>query len=170
MDKLVHTTQYNWCNYLSMLELQSNPVSTRGPCSPSPFPHYSATLPTPVPWYIWYKQKCFWSFIYDHISIGKPPNLALTCEASYNVLSWASYHIRHAPRMQRTFYPPPTSKEPLVSDPSMHHGTCVTHVPRCMSGSLTHVYFVGVFGINGIAIFMHISKTLKCGMLWKLWK
>ena len=24
----------------------------------------------------------------------------------------------------------------LVSDPDMHHGTCVTHVPRCMSGSL----------------------------------
>ena len=26
----------------------------------------------------------------------------------------------------------------LVSDPDMHHGTCVTHVPRCMSGLLTH--------------------------------
>ena len=26
---------------------------------------------------------------------------------------------------------------PPVSDPGMHHGTCVTHVPWCMSGSLT---------------------------------
>ena len=26
---------------------------------------------------------------------------------------------------------------PRVSDPDMHHGTCVTHVPWCMSGSLT---------------------------------
>ena len=25
----------------------------------------------------------------------------------------------------------------LASDPGMHHGTCVTHVPWCMSGSLT---------------------------------
>ena len=25
----------------------------------------------------------------------------------------------------------------LVSDPGMHHGTCVTHVPWCLSGSLT---------------------------------
>ena len=25
---------------------------------------------------------------------------------------------------------------PRVSDPDMHHGTCVTHVPRCMTGSL----------------------------------
>ena len=29
-------------------------------------------------------------------------------------------------------------RKPLVSDPGMHHGTCVTHVPWCMSGSLTH--------------------------------
>ena len=27
-------------------------------------------------------------------------------------------------------------RKPLVSDPGMHHGTCVTHVPWCMSGSL----------------------------------
>ena len=26
---------------------------------------------------------------------------------------------------------------PQVSDPDMHHGTCVTHVPWCMPGSLT---------------------------------
>ena len=28
-------------------------------------------------------------------------------------------------------------RNPLVSDPGMHHGTCVTYVPCCMSGSLT---------------------------------
>ena len=28
-------------------------------------------------------------------------------------------------------------RKPLVSDAGMHHGTCVTHVPWCMSGSLT---------------------------------
>ena len=28
-------------------------------------------------------------------------------------------------------------RKPLVSDPDMHHGTCVTHVPWCMSGSPT---------------------------------
>ena len=53
------------------------------------------------------------------------------------VLSWASCQIRkiagaHAPGMPGTFSPPPQ-----VSDPDMHHGTCVTHVPWCMSGSLT---------------------------------
>ena len=28
-------------------------------------------------------------------------------------------------------------RKPLVSDPGMHHDTCVTHVSWCMSGSLT---------------------------------
>ena len=28
-------------------------------------------------------------------------------------------------------------RKPLVSEPGMHHGTCVTHVPWCMSESLT---------------------------------
>ena len=53
---------------------------------------------------------------------------------------WASYQIRKiagcacagnaSPRRQ-------FQRKPLVSDPGMHHGTCVTHVPWCMSGSLT---------------------------------
>ena len=35
-------------------------------------------------------------------------------------------------------FPPPISKETgIVSDPGMHHGTCVTHVPWCMWGWLT---------------------------------
>ena len=28
-------------------------------------------------------------------------------------------------------------RKPLVSDPGMHHGTCATHVPWCLSGSLS---------------------------------
>ena len=33
----------------------------------------------------------------------------------------------------RERFPPP----PRFSEPDMHHGTCVTHVPWCMAGSLT---------------------------------
>ena len=40
--------------------------------------------------------------------------------------------VAHASGMPGTFSPPPRG-----SDPNMHHGTCVTHVPRCMPGSLT---------------------------------
>ena len=40
--------------------------------------------------------------------------------------------VAHAPGMLGTFSPPPR-----VSDPDMHHGTYVTHVPWCIPGSLT---------------------------------
>ena len=50
---------------------------------------------------------------------------------------WTSCQIRkiagaHAPGMPGTFSPPLR-----VSDPDMHHATCVTHVPWCMPGSRT---------------------------------
>ena len=38
---------------------------------------------------------------------------------------------------------------PLVNDPGMHHGTCVTHVPWCMSGSLTSGGGENVPGLPG---------------------
>ena len=40
--------------------------------------------------------------------------------------------VVHAPGMPGTF-----SLAPRVSDPDIHQGTCVTHVPWCMLGSLT---------------------------------
>ena len=40
--------------------------------------------------------------------------------------------VAHTPGMPGTFSPPPR-----FSDPDMPHGTCVTHVPWCMPGSLT---------------------------------
>ena len=56
-------------------------------------------------------------------------------------VEWASCQIRklrvaHAPGIPGTFSPPHR-----VSDPDMHHGTCVTHVPWSMLGSLTSGFF-----------------------------
>ena len=39
--------------------------------------------------------------------------------------------------------------KPLVSDPGMHHGTCVTHVPWCISGSPTRGGGENVPGVPG---------------------
>ena len=44
---------------------------------------------------------------------------------------YAKLRVAHAPGMSVTFSP-----SPHVSDPNMHHGMCVTHVPWCMPGSL----------------------------------
>ena len=43
----------------------------------------------------------------------------------------------------------PRQRKPLFSDPVMHHGTFVTHVQWCMSGSLTHCGGEDVFGNPG---------------------
>ena len=40
-------------------------------------------------------------------------------------------------------------RKPRSSDPGMHHGTCVTHVPWCMSGSLNRGCGENVPGIPG---------------------
>ena len=56
---------------------------------------------------------------------------------------WASYQIRKiagcacAGNAGNVFPRRRFQRKLLVSDPGMHHGTCVTHVPWCMSGSLT---------------------------------
>ena len=57
--------------------------------------------------------------------------------------AWASYQIRKiagcvcAGNAGNVFPRRRFQRKLLVSDPGMHHGTCVTHVPWCMSGSLT---------------------------------
>ena len=69
--------------------------------------------------------------------------------------SWASYQIRKiagcacAGNARNVFPRRRFQRKPLVSDPGMHHGTCVTHVPWCMSGSLTCGDGENVPGIPG---------------------
>ena len=48
---------------------------------------------------------------------------------------YVKFWVAHALGMPGTF-----SMPPRVSDPDKHYGTCVTHVPWCMSGSLTGVF------------------------------
>ena len=52
-------------------------------------------------------------------------------------------------------------RKTLVSDPSMHHGTCVPHVSWCMSGSLTRCGEENVPGIPGACAtcnFAHLAS------------
>ena len=65
--------------------------------------------------------------------------------ASWSVISstvnryllWASYRIRKITGCLWAGNAGNVSPPPWVSDPDMHHGTCVTHVQWCMPGSLT---------------------------------
>ena len=63
-------------------------------------------------------------------------SLKYECWSHGHRACYVKLRIAHAPGMPGTFFPPP-----WVSDPDMHHGTCVTHVSRCMPGSLTNGFF-----------------------------
>ena len=69
--------------------------------------------------------------------------------------TWASYQIPKiagcacAGNAGNAFPRRRFQRKLLVSDPGMHHGTCVTHVPWCMSGSLTCGDGENVPGIPG---------------------
>ena len=54
----------------------------------------------------------------------------------YPWLIWVSYQMRKIAGRECQERFPATERKSLVSDPRMHHGTCVTHVPWCMSASL----------------------------------
>ena len=68
---------------------------------------------------------------------------------------WASYQIRKivgcacTGNAGKVFFRHRLQRNWLDSDPSMHHGTCVTHVPWCMSGSLAGGGGENVSGIPG---------------------
>ena len=70
--------------------------------------------------------------ISQHGSVTKPllPPMGLLPDTQNRVLHMRRECRERFPRHR-------LQRKSLISDPNMHHGTCVTHVPWCMSGSLT---------------------------------
>ena len=60
-------------------------------------------------------------------------------------------------------------RKPLVSDPVMHHGTCVTHVPWCMAGSPTDNGGGNVPGIPGACATRNCTYLVR-GPWWTHWR
>ena len=52
-------------------------------------------------------------------------------------------------------------RKPLVSDPDMHHGTCVTQVSWCMSGSLTRGCGENVPGTPGACATLNLTDLTR---------
>ena len=79
---------------------------------------------------------------------------------------WASYQIRKiagcacAGNAGNVFPRRRIQRKTRVSDPGMHHGTCVTHVPWCMSGLLTCGGGENVPGIPGAC----------APAIWRIWQ
>ena len=75
--------------------------------------------------------------------------------------------VAYAPRMSGRFSRCRIKRKPLVSDPGMHHGTCVTHVPWCMTGSLTHSGGKNVPGVSGACATRNFTYLVRGPWQWK---
>ena len=88
-------------------------------------------------------------------SFGWDSTVAVSPHEVVMIAVWASYQIRKIAGCACTgnagnvFPRRRFQRKLLVSDHGMHHGTCVTHVPWCMSGSLTCGDGENVPGIPG---------------------
>ena len=74
---------------------------------------------------------------------------------------YVKLRVANAPGMPGTFPRHWLQRKPLVSDPSMHHGTRVTHVSWCMSGSLTRGgrgKRPDIYGAGAIRNFTHLTR------------
>ena len=61
-------------------------------------------------------------------------------------------------------------RKPVVSDPSMHHGTCVTHVPWCMLVSLTRGGGENIPDIPGACATRNFTYLVRGPWYWSvLW-
>ena len=100
-------------------------------------------------WVLWYRKTLPISFGFTLLARENSPQF------QWRNLEWASYQIRTiagcacAGDAGNVFPTRRLQRKPLVSDPDMHHGTCVMHVPWCMSGSLTCGGGENVPGIPG---------------------
>ena len=88
-----------------------------------------------------------------------------------------NYGLRMRRECRECFPRPRLQRKPLVNDLAMHHGTCVTHVPWCMSGSLTRGGGGNVPGIPGACAthnFTYLARgpwrLLQCHMKQISWK
>ena len=100
-----------------------------------------------------------WSSVESHTSQKLNTRTALCCVLFGFGTCWFFIHgpltrcvklwVAHAPGMSGTYSPPLLQRKLLVSDSGMYHGTCVTHMPSCMSGSLIRGGGENVPGIPG---------------------
>ena len=80
----------------------------------------------------WYLKCIDWGELYCHSAIAL---FTLFTDIIMYVALITHLHMRRECRGRFPHHR--LQRIPVISDHGMHHGTCVTHVPCCMSGSLT---------------------------------
>ena len=89
-------------------------------------------------------------------------NISLVVVISVLVMGLLADAQKCGLRMHRKCFPCHRfQRKPLVSDPGMHHGMCVTHVPWWMSGSLTRGGRENVPGIPGACASLNFTYLAR---------
>ena len=115
------------------------------------------------------------------VGIGQQIWASLSGNSYGHFNRYAKLRVAHAPGMPGTFSPNQPQRKPLVSDPGMHHGTCVTHVPWCMSGKTFPVHaqpailriWKEAHGWQSVLLFISFSfwnlfwESFVFGKVWK---
>ena len=85
---------------------------------------------------------------------------------------WLNRPLARCVKLRIAHAPGTFSSPPRVSDPDMHHGTCVTHVPWWMPGSLTSGFLCGGENVPGIpgACTIHNFTYLARGPCSRNWR
>ena len=113
-----------------------SPVSHLAPAYPGRQLHVKLLMPSThaPPFWQGFGEQSSISTREQFVNAVKNTQMQITNSTSPVSITWSSYQMRkiagaHAPGMPGMFSPPLR-----VSYPDMHHGTCVAHVPWCMSG------------------------------------
>ena len=106
--------------------------------------------------YVWSHVEDFVALLCVDLAVLSPKNPnEVQKESRIRLGEGDSYQIRKivgcacAGNAEKRFPRHQLEWKPLVNDPCMHHGTCATHVPWCMSGSVTRGGGENVPGIPG---------------------
>ena len=97
----------------------------------------------PLPQSISHRACCYTPLVWSYDMQGFLVKCEETCyKNNCSNPSFARIHLHSLYSFVKLLRMRRESREsPGLSDPDMHHGTCVTHVSWCMSGSLTSVSF-----------------------------
>ena len=143
-----HTTHYTGCNCFSLLGLKLIHMSKRGPWN------QTTNAKQTIGIFLQISLGYHWIFLLQPLS-----SICVTGMLFNGPLTrYVKLRVPHAP-----------GRKALVCDPGIHHGTCATHLPWCMSGSLTRCGGENVLGISSACTTRNFTYLARGPCLIKYW-
>ena len=117
----------SWCMYFNKTGLSLLGVSK----------HRVIQIVWALIWLNELQSKASGCISYSHNIVPNGINMHGECQFHGPLTRYVNCELRMRRECRERFPRHRLQRKPLVRYPGMHHGTCVTHVPWCMSGYLT---------------------------------